>query len=158
MEEVHADRPTDLDAASRVWLGLPSPSPYPPHLRKRAVPRTERALFAEGGSPAPGEKGGPSPPPARPWGRRGRGSWGKGAFVFLTHLSRQLLGGGAGKERCGPAALPTAAPPPSLPSVPRHHPPQPTGAVGLEEGAPESFKVIALPQASHIVPAILPGI
>lgn len=101
MEEVHADRPTDLDAVSRVWLGLPSPSPYPPHLRKRAVPRTERALFAEGGSPAPGEKGGPSPPPARPWGRRGRGSWGKGAFVFLTHLSRQLLGGVLARSAVG---------------------------------------------------------
>lgn len=46
---------------------------------------------------------------------------------------------GAGQERCGQAAFPTTAPPPS------RYPNSPAiGALGLEEGAPESFKVIVL--------------
>lgn len=64
---------------------------------------------------------------------------------------------GAGKEHCGQAAFPTTAPPPSLNTAP--HLPRPSGVVRLEEGALESFKVIALspwdlgfPESSSYLP------
>lgn len=79
--------------------GTPLPRCSPPTIcLKQAVPRTERALWAEGGSPAPGQKGGPSPQPARPWGGRGRGSWGKGGLC-LPDSPVETAGVGRGRQR-----------------------------------------------------------
>lgn len=93
-------------------------------------------------------------PTCRPWGERGRGSWGRGAFVFLTHLSRQLVWR-AGQSAVG--RLLSALQPLPLGSPP---PPPAIRALGLEEGALGVFKVTAfspprdpgLPDSSSFLP------
>lgn len=100
--------------------------PPAPGARRRPL-RTRRALDrgawpelgAEGGAPAPGQKGGPAPH-LRGSGPEGARQLGEGAFVFLTHLSRQLVcvGEGAGLDRGGPALPHRGASPPRLPLRP----------------------------------------
>lgn len=94
---------------------------------RRAAPR----LWAREGRPLY--------PTCAALGGRGCGSCGKGGLC-LTDSPVETAGvWGAGQERCGQAAFPTTAPPPS------RYPNSPAiGALGLEEGAPESFKVIVL--------------
>lgn len=132
MEEVVADGPR-CSLQGLVRTPLPRLSALPICL-KQAVPRTEVVLHAEGGSPAPSQKGGPSTPPARPWEGGGAAAVERGAFVLLTHLSRQLVRGGGGPGALWAGCFPHHGASPSLT----------TRAVGLEEGALESFKVIAL--------------
>lgn len=110
-------------AASRL-AGTPIPRrPAPAAVRfEPAEPWTGGAwpeLGAEGGAPAPGQKGGPAPH-LRGSGPEGARQLGEGAFVFLTHLSRQLVcvGEGAGRDLGGPALPHRGASPPRLPLRP----------------------------------------
>lgn len=130
----------DPDAAG--VCGVPSPAaPLRTHnLLLQAVPGAERARGAQGGS-RPAARRAASPPPA-PLGR-GRGSWRQGGLCLPDSPveTAGVWGGWAGSAVGRRLFFPTAAPPPS------HHPPlssRPWRAVGLEEGAPESFKVTAL--------------
>lgn len=76
---------------------------------------------------------------AREGGGAAAGGW--GAFVFLTHLSRQLVWGAGPRVSTVASCFPhIAAPPPRLDVAGCHPLPQ---AVGLEEGVLDSVKVKA---------------
>lgn len=87
-------------------------------------------VLGPGSSPGPGRL---CPPPLAPGGsgRRGRGSWGRGAFVFLTHLSRQLVwGAGPRVSTVGQLLSPHHGPSPGALNVARCHPPSPSLGIG----------------------------
>lgn len=144
------------------WDSPPPPFPtHPTFCLKQAVPRTEperSALSAEGGSPARGQKGGPSPPPVRSWGGRGRGSWGKRGLCLPDSPVETAGVGGRARSAVGRLLSPPRASPCS-----HHRPPSwPSGAAGLERGDAVKLQGHSpLPpgtQASKTVPAVFPGI
>lgn len=110
---------------------------HPPPLRAHRPLTPGRAQDPAGARcrgrvPGRGPEGWPLSPTCAARGARGRGSWGSGgAFVFLTHLSRQLVlggegGAGAPRAGCFPCASPPPLPAPSPPAV---------GTRGVGEGA-----------------------
>ena len=157
--EVGAGEPTDPGAASRGLVGTPHPRRSPPTFSsKQAVPRTEPERSPRRAAPGPGaRRAAPRPHLRGPGEGGGAAAGGRGAFVFLTHLSRQLVWGGRARSAVGRLLSPPRASPCS-----HHRPPSwPAGAVGLEGARCEASRSQPSPpgtQASKTAPALFPGI
>lgn len=125
MEKVVADKPRH---SLEGLVGTPIPR-HSVHTLKHTVPRTEQHWGPRAAPQPRARRDGPSPPPARLGEGGGAAAGGRGAFVFLTHLSRQLVGGWGGRIAVGPLL----SPPLCLPHSHHPHPPA-IGTVGWRRG------------------------
>lgn len=101
------------------WDSPPLPLPtYPTFCLKQAVPRTELLRSARRAAPRPGaRRAAPRPHLRGPGEGGGAAAGGRGAFVFLTHLSRQLVWG-SGQGALWAGCVTHHAPPPPLTTSP----------------------------------------